>query len=237
MEIVTWTEDPTTERGDLAIELTESGTGVSQVLAMLYVVLNSKFPRTIIIDEPNSFLHPGAARKLIEILKRFPKHQYIIATHSPEIIAAADPSALMLIRWERPESRLERLDVSQISAAERCLTAVGARLSDVFGADSILWVEGQTEEICFQLLRKRFLPETDSRVSIAAVRNTGDLGGKHAQMVREIYKRVSTGNSLLPRAVGFVFDQDGRSPSEMADIVRQSKNAVKFIGRRTYENY
>ncbi len=237
LEIVTWTEDPTTERGDLAIELTESGTGVSQVLAMLYVVTNSKFPRTIIIDEPNSFLHPGAARKLVEILKRFPEHQYIITTHSPEIIAAADPSALMLIRWQRPESKLERLDVTEISAAERCLSAVGARLSDVFGADSILWVEGQTEEQCFELLRKRLLPAADSRTSIVAVRNTGDLDGKHARIVLEIYKRLSTGNALLPRAVGFVFDQDGRTRSEMDDIIRQSKGAVKFISRRTYENY
>lgn len=49
----------------------------------------------IVIDEPQSYLHPGAAKKLIEILQEFPQHQYFIATHSAEIIAAANPSTIV----------------------------------------------------------------------------------------------------------------------------------------------
>jgi len=48
------------------VPLSESGTGVGQVLAILYVVFTSEYPRTIVIDEPQSFLHPGAVRKLFE---------------------------------------------------------------------------------------------------------------------------------------------------------------------------
>ncbi len=43
---------------------------------MLYVVLTSRESRVIIIDEPQSFLHPGAVRKLFDVLKDFPQHQY-----------------------------------------------------------------------------------------------------------------------------------------------------------------
>src|SRR5204862_1210440 len=84
VEVQVWQVDPVTERDDLAVSLNDSGTGVGQVIAILYVAVNSNAPRTIVIDEPNSFLHPGAARKLIEILKSDPlnQHQYIIATHS-----------------------------------------------------------------------------------------------------------------------------------------------------------
>jgi predicted ATPase len=82
VEILVWTDALQSKRIDLAIPLSESGTGVGQVLSLLYVVLTAKYSQTIIIDEPSSFLHPGAARKLIEILKEFPQHQYIIATHS-----------------------------------------------------------------------------------------------------------------------------------------------------------
>src|SRR5208282_407665 len=91
VEIVVWCHDPESQREDLAVPLSESGTGIGQVLAILYVVMTSNRPQVIIIDEPQSFLHPGAARKLIEALKLYPEHQFIIATHSPTIISAANP--------------------------------------------------------------------------------------------------------------------------------------------------
>lgn len=240
LELVVWMESPETERDDLAIELSESGTGVGQVLAILYVAINSGFPRTIIIDEPNSFLHPGAARKLIEILKNnFFQHQYIISTHSPEIIKVANPETLTLIRWEKPKSVLEQLDAKQILSAQRCLTEVGAKLSDVFGADTILWVEGQTEEICFQLIIDRLAKHPLLGLAIAAVRETGDLEGKRpsANMVWEIYSNLSSGNALVPSAVAFVFDQESRSQTEMDDLIRRSKGRLHFLPRRMYENY
>ncbi|MCC0179139.1 ATP-binding protein [Waterburya agarophytonicola K14] len=100
VELRIWSIDPETDRDDLAFPLEACGTGVSQVLAILYVVITSKEPRTIIIDEPQSFLHPGAARKLIEILQDFPQHQYFISTHSPSIISAANPSTITLLKYQ-----------------------------------------------------------------------------------------------------------------------------------------
>jgi predicted ATPase len=61
-EVRLWSADPATERDDLAIPLQESGTGVGQVLAILYVAMTVS-SGVIVIDEPNSFLHPGAAKK------------------------------------------------------------------------------------------------------------------------------------------------------------------------------
>ena len=86
LEIKIWNVDPKTERDELTISLNHSGTGISQVLAMIYVVMNSDYPKTILIDEPQSFLHPSAIRKLMDIFKQYSYHQYIIATHSPIII-------------------------------------------------------------------------------------------------------------------------------------------------------
>ena len=240
LEIVVWTEDPSTERDDLAVELSESGTGIGQVLAILYVALNSDYSRTIIIDEPNSFLHPGAARKLIEILKiNFSQHQYIIATHSPEIIRVAAPEMMTLVRWEKPKSVVEQLDAKQVTSAQRSLVEVGARLSDVFGADHILWVEGQTEEACFQLILDRLASYPLLGLTIAAVRETGDFEGKRpsANMIWDIYTRLSSGNALIPSALAFVFDQEARDTKERDDLVRKSSGRLHFLPRRMYENY
>jgi len=79
-----------TNREDLFVGLENSGSGVGQVLAILYVLLTSSDPRTIIIDEPNSFLHPGAVRRLLEVMKEHDRHQFIISTHSPDVISNAE---------------------------------------------------------------------------------------------------------------------------------------------------
>mgnify|MGYP002774947195 CR=1 FL=1 len=79
------------------------GTEISQVLAILYIVVTSQDSRAIITDEPQSFLHPGATRDLIEIIKIFPQHQYFITTHSPAIIGAAEPSTIVQSKYDETE--------------------------------------------------------------------------------------------------------------------------------------
>jgi len=157
VQILVWSIDPNTEREDLAIPLSESGTGIGQVLAMLYVLLTAEYPRTIIIDEPQSFLNPGAVRKLLEILKQYSQHQFIITTHSPEIVSLVNPQTLFLLRKVEAETMITQLDSAEAQDQKLLLSEVGARLSDVFGADNILWVEGATEEVSFPLIVEKML--------------------------------------------------------------------------------
>jgi len=130
VEVVVWPHDPESRREDLALPLGESGTGIGQVLAILYVVLTSERPQVIIIDEPQSFLHPGAARKLIEFLKLYPQHQYIIATHSATIISAAGPTTILVARYEDCDTTLEQLDAEAERSVQAVLNELGVRLSD-----------------------------------------------------------------------------------------------------------
>lgn len=237
VEIRVWTHDINTRRKDLAVPLSECGTGIGQVLAILYVVAASNEPRCIIIDEPQSFLNPGALRKLISILKTYPQHQFIIATHSPTIVAAVDPKTLFLVRKDGFESRIESLDISENRQIRIFLSEVGASLADVFGADCILWVEGATEEMCFPLLVERLLKRPLLGVQILGVIQTGDFDGKHSKTIFQIYERLSEGRGLLPPAIGFIFDREGRTDIERMDLERQSKGKVSFLRRVMYENY
>ncbi|MDP9485558.1 MAG: AAA family ATPase [Actinomycetota bacterium] len=239
VRILVWTVDPTSEREDLAVPLSESGTGIGQVLAMLYVVLTSDLPKTIIIDEPQSFLHPGAIRKLVDILRHYQRvqHQYVITTHSPTAITAAAPRTILLVKKEEAESTVELIDASETRDQDLLLKEVGARLSDVFGADDILWVEGPTEEACFPLILSKVSKRPLLGTKILGVVQTGDFESKHSDTILEIYRRLSEGRGLLPPAVGFVFDREDRSESEREDLVRQSRGKVSFTNRRMYENY
>jgi len=237
LEILIWNHDQETEREDLAIPLSEGGTGVGQVLAILYVVLTSDFPRTIIIDEPQSFLHPGAVRKLMEILKKHSQHQFIISTHSPTVIASAYSTTITLLKQEAAESTCELLDAAQVNEQRKCLSEIGAKPSDVFGADNILWVEGLTEEACFPLILEKIGKRSLMGTIIKGVKQTGDLEGRRARLVFDIYDRLSDGGSLLPPAIGFLFDSETRTEEQKEELRKRSQNPVDFLPRRTYENY
>lgn len=229
-------------RDDLAIPLQDSGTGIGQVLAILYIVLTAVFPQTIIIDEPQSFLHPNAIRKLIDVLKQYPNHQYIISTHSPTVISATDPGLLLSIQKSGDNSRVEAVDRAERKQLEEVLRNIGTRLSDVFGADNILWVEGDTEEDCFPLILSEVTDTPLLGTSIVSVFSTGDFEGKYSERILRIYKQLSRGSTLLPPAIGFIFDSENKSESEKEKLRKLSRDengreTVFFLDRRMYENY
>lgn len=237
VRILLWPMDPSSERDDLAISLADSGTGVGQVLAILYVVVTSEYPQVIIIDEPQSFLHPGAVQKLMEILKRYQQHQFIITTHSPLAIISSEAKKLFFARRFDDGTRLEVIDRASTDQLRGILLDVGARLSDVFGADKILWVEGKTEEVCFPLLVEHFVSEMQPGLQILGVRRTSDFEKKDVERTLEIYHQLCSGNSLLPPALGFIFDSEKLTEANKQEIRKISNGAVHFLPRRMYENY
>jgi len=237
-KIYVWPVLPNSERDDLAIPLQDSGTGIGQVLAILYVALTSAFPRSIIVDEPQSFLHPAAIRKLFEILQiSFPQHQYIATTHSPLVVSASNPGSITLLQKVKFETQVQQVSSDEAHDLRITLDAVGARFSDVFGAERILWVEGRTEESSFPIIIRALLRQALFGTAVLGILNVGDLEGRHAETIIRIYRRLSEGGALLPPAIGFLLDVEGRSEKEQEDLRRESGGKVHFLPRRMYENY
>lgn len=234
-----WTIDPETRREDLAVPLTDSGTGIGQVLSILYVVLTASEPHIFIIDEPQSFLHPGAIRKLFGILKRqeFSQHQFIITTHSPIVASAASPHSLLLVHKEGSESKVNVLDSTKADELHLFLSEVGVRLADVFGADAILWVEGRTEELCFPMILSGLMKKQLHGAVILGVLQTGNFERADPERILRIYRKLCEGRGVLPPAVGFIFDREGRTETKREDLIRESGGTVAFLERRMYENY
>jgi hypothetical protein len=117
------------------------------------------------------------------------------------------------------------------------LDEVGARVSDVFGPDRILWVEGRTEERAFPLLLSAYAPEYLTGLAVLAVHQTGDFDSRHARRLFEIYRRLATAGTLLPTAVGFTMDRERRTPEERRDLEHLSGGLLHFLPRRMFENY
>lgn len=232
-----WTEPVEEQRSDLAIALAQSGTGIGQVVAMLYVLMTAQTSRVIVIDEPQSFLHPGAVRALFEIFREHPRHQYIVSSHSAAVLGIASEARVIQISRSSAGSKVAAVDMRKQDEVRASLADVGARLSDVFGADAILWVEGETEEVCFpeivHLVGKVRLGATQ----IIGVIDTGFFGHKDVRRATRIYEKLAKGRALLPPAVGFIFDREGTTDRQREDITRESRGLVHWLPRRMYENY
>jgi ABC-type branched-subunit amino acid transport system ATPase component len=236
-KVLVWNIPGKSERADLAVPLSEGGTGVGQVLAILYVVVTADTPKIIIIDEPQSFLHPGAVRKLLEILRQYPQHQYVITTHATTAIAATGAESLIRVRRDEYESFADSISAHNESELRLFLADVGASLSDVFGADNVLWVEGKTEELCFPMIVRELNQTPLLGLQILAVLHTADLEGKLASRIFDVYNRLTSANTLLPPAIAFILDREGKTTEQMTEIDRKSKGQVRWLKRRMYENY
>ncbi len=226
------------DRRELFDSLKDCGTGIGQTLAILYVAFSEgDQPKTILIDEPNSFLHPGASRRLIEVIKEYDRNQFIVSTHSPEVISAFDAEKLFLAKWGDDQSELIVVEGDGLRKVKAALAEVGTRLSDVYGADRIFWVEGPTEALCVPLLLQKGLGRSTSGMAILGVPDTGSFFSRRKELVLEIYQKLSESSALIPPVIAFLFDRELLTDAEIQDLAKRSNGLVNFLSRRTYENF
>ena len=95
----------------------------------------------------------------------------------------------------------------------------------MFGADSVLWVEGLTEEVCFPKIASVRRLQVQGTAIIGVVQ-TGDFEGRRSATTIQIYQRLSASSGLLPPAVGFIFDREGRTDRERGALLALTSTLV-----------
>jgi len=127
----------------------------------------AKITPVIIVEEPESFLHPSAQAEFGRILQDLAEEfqvQVIITTHSPYLLSLQDPRSNILLRrrtayrqlretervetegenWMAPFGQALGLDAAEFKPWRNLLNA---------GSDAILLVEGDTDKEYFQMLQ------------------------------------------------------------------------------------
>lgn len=236
--ILVWPTENMAEEA-FSFPLAESGTGVGQVIAILAAAMTSD-PTIFIIDEINSYLHPTAVKAMLRLLQTsYGHHQYIISTHSPEVISGGGTGAVLLVKREGMESVVQPVDMDDVGHLREMADNLGISVSDVFAADHVLWVEGRTEELCFSLLRDHFDLELPANTVISPVVATGDFFAqkRDIDLVFRVYQKLSQVSLPLVRSVAFSFDREGLTNNDIEDTHRRAKGRVGFLPRRHLECY
>lgn len=103
-----------------------SGTGVLQAIQILSYILLFR-PKLLILDEPDSHLHPNNQRKLVEILLRAQAEhlsQIVISTHSKYIVDELLGEASVF--WVNNGALVQKIDSDEEAYVVRSLMEIGA---------------------------------------------------------------------------------------------------------------
>ena len=228
------------KRSDLAIPINRVGTGVANALAMLYVALTAQTQRFILLEEPNSFLHPRALRELLAILAEIgSKHQFFVTTHSSDVLRTIKASTVTLLEHDGCQTTVKQTSGNELHTFQAGLVDLGIRLTDLHGCDKVLWVEGETEEAIFPLLLRHYFPELAQGIAVLPLHATGDFEAKKygPKKVAEIYKKLSQGSFLAPPMVAIALDREKRSASEIEQTEKDCAGVVYFLPRTMLEDY
>ncbi|KPH07756.1 hypothetical protein AOG23_15900 [Rhizobium acidisoli] len=223
---------------ELSFSLDDSGTGLAQAIAVLYIAMTMN-DAVLVIDEISSYLHPAAAKALLRILQsNYPQHQYIISTHSPEVLSAGRDAKVFWVRKHDFESTVAEVDLGDLRTLREVTGQLGVSMTDVFAAEHIVWVEGETEEACFPMLLAQSGDKTRSVLFIALLA-TGDFQDKRvkAEKVFQIYERLCSATAPVVSKVAFNFDTEGLTEEKKTELNKRSGDRIHFLPRRNLESY
>jgi hypothetical protein len=129
---------------DMNVPLSEAGTGVGQLLHLIASVILLPAPRTLLIEEPHVYLHPGAERVLAAFLRAHPEHAYVIVSHSPIFLNALEPDRIWLARRDQRGTSIAPV-LNEDVALRHVMIELDIRPGDVALSERVIFVEGSTD--------------------------------------------------------------------------------------------
>lgn len=210
--------------------------GMFHVLRILLQLASCNKGDILVIDEPELYLHPGAARCLRDILvERISEIQIICATHSPIFI---DPYVVDIIILNKNIDDIIKPQILEAKGVDLALSELGSSGLDALLYDIVIWVEGPSDKVYLERWLQIFQNElknlTNPQVGILP------YGGK--SMLRHL--EIEEIKSINRKSI-FVIDSDKKAVNDEIDshtndfISKCNENGIYCwtTKKREIENY
>jgi len=126
----------------------DCGLGLQDLLVILWFAFDESV-EVLLIEEPESHMHPEMQRRLITFMKDETDKQYFITTHSNVYLNSTFADRVFFTRYDG------RIKVEDTTSKARILSDIGYDITDNLLADVIILVEGSTDKpVVEEMLRK-----------------------------------------------------------------------------------
>ncbi|HEX4443822.1 MAG TPA: ATP-binding protein [Galbitalea sp.] len=197
-------------------ELFWAGDGLQIWLQILFHMWRTRDRKTVILDEPDVFLHPDLQRRLVRVVEASGR-QTILASHAAEVASEANMSSLIWIDRSKQASRLIGDDEVLAQFSALLGSAFNLSIARALRARTALFVEGQDVKVLRVLARKLDAKNFASETGLSIV---GIGGFSHWPSVEAFgwIKSKFLGNQVRVRVL---LDRDYRTIEESDALVER----------------
>lgn len=222
--------------GPFVSEMGVVGSGLQAWIQTLWFLARVPSRATIVLDEPDIYLHADLQRKLVKLLAEDGAFQTIIATHSLEMISSVSASEIISVTKRENRSRLLTSSAQAQALADKLGTSHNLQLSKLALAGRVLFVEGKDHAFLDQFAFKRGNQAYDRFTRIPHFSVGGMSNWRRAAMAANAFSETSEGKikSVL------LLDRDYRPEQELEEIVAEAAKSnldICFWNKKEIENY
>jgi len=167
----------TREKGsDMYFPIEATGGGYQEIVGLVCQLMKEE-DVAFGIEEPELHLHPELARQFLSVMKGLSlKNQIFVTTHSTAFVDKADLQNTWIIRKEKKETHVFRM--KEPKELKNILDELGLRPSDIFYANGLIFVEGQTEKIVLPIWAAKMGIDFD-KLGISLIPTYGKASGRY----------------------------------------------------------
>ena len=217
-------------------EIYWAGFGFQVWCQMLTHIFRASESALVVIDEPEIYLHPDVQRQLLGILRR-KRTDILIATHSVEIMAEAEPAEILLIDKKSQTVRRLRDDIG----VQQALNALGSiqniTLANLARTNKILFAERNSDNKIIRRFAGKFnLRELESGNDITFLESGGFSAWEKVKAFSWGIKKAINSRIL----VAGIYDRDYFCSEHIEEIKKSMESELFFAHihqKKEIENY
>lgn len=221
--------------GNFVGEVASMGHGLQMWLQTIWFVSRTPADGIVVLDEPDVYMHPDLQRKVFRLLRRR-FVQSIVATHSVEIMAEADPGQILIADKSRPRSAFANTEPAVQSLVDQLGGVHNVHLARLWSAKKFLLVEGK--DVSFlRHLHSLLFPESEVPIDAIPSLPVGGWGGWAYALGSSMTLKNAVGERVV---VYCLLDSDYHTPSQINaryDEARARGIHLHIWSRKEVENY
>jgi energy-coupling factor transporter ATP-binding protein EcfA2 len=221
--------------GDFTAEVGWMGHGLQMWLQMIWFLTHSAGASSVILDEPDVYMHPDLQRRLIRLL-RSRGHQTIVATHSVEIMSEVEPDEILIIDRKRRKSAF----AGKQPAVQKLLESIGTihniQLARLGLTRRFLMIEGDDMDFLKRFQNVLF-PRSQTPIDTIPHRSIGGWDGWERAVGCAGVLRDAAGGAIKAYCI---LDSDYHTPRSVQKrktSARTNGIALHVWKRKEVENY